>query len=234
MYQNEDTIVSNQKIDINPMKGIGWYASEDKGKVYFVQADEDIQGSDVMLSGPKAFSYENTSILDVGSTQTSQQDTGMVFRAYGGGHYIGSSRSFVTAVEMAYDQMGYVTDNNQRIVWDRIDRRNARTIRSPVDEARKITKYLDAFSGSRVYEDGVILIDGGGCILNQVLYYIGKGVPVIAYVELGKYVLLTGYDQYNISLYDPETQETWKMGLGDAGEYFNALQNDFICALYVE
>ncbi len=170
----------------------------------------------------------------MGSAQTSQPDTGMVFYAYGGGRYIGASRSFVAAVEMAYDQMGYVTDNNQHIVWDRIDRKNARTIRTPVDEARKITKYLDSFGGSKEYDDGVILIDGGGCTLNQVLYYIGKGFPVIAYVEPEKYILLTGYDQYNVSLYDPETQESWKMGLNDAGEYFRMLQNDFICALSVE
>lgn len=234
MYQDEDTIVSNQKIDTDPMKGIGWYASEDKGKVYFIQADGEIQGESVKISAPKAFSYENTSVLDVGSAQTSQPDTGMVFYAYGGGRYIGASRSFVAAVEMAYDQMGYVTDNNQHIVWDRIDRKNARTIRTPVDEARKITKYLDSFGGSKEYDDGVILIDGGGCTLNQVLYYIGKGFPVIAYVEPEKYILLTGYDQYNVSLYDPETQESWKMGLNDAGEYFRMLQNDFICALSVE
>lgn len=234
MYQDDDTIVCNQKINIDPMKDIGWYASENKGKVYFVQADSEIQGEAVKVSAPKALSYENSSILDVGSTQTVQPETGMIFYAYGGGHYIGASRSFTVAVEMAYDQMGYVTDNNQYIVWDRIDRSNARTIRSPIDEARKVTKHLDSFSGSKEYEDGLILIDGGGCSLNQVLYYIGKGIPVIAYTESGGYVLLTGFDQYNISLYDPGTQETWKMGLNDGGEYFQMLQNDFICALSVE
>jgi len=234
VYQDEDTIVCNQKIDESSMKGIGWYASGEKGKVYFVQTDGDIEGDSVKVSAPKAFSYENTSILDVESAQAAQSDSEMIFYAYGNGHYIGSSRSFVTAMEMAYDQMGYVTDNNQHIVWDRIDRKNVAAIKSPADEASKIIKYLDSFSTSKQYEDGVILIDGGGCTLNQVLYYIGKGIPVIAYVESGGYVMLTGYDSYNISLYDPETQKTWKMGLNDGGEYFRALQNDFICALSVE
>lgn len=234
MYQDEDTIVSNQKTDTNSMKGIGWYASKEKGKVYFVQADDEIQGSSVKVSAPKTFSYEDTSVLDVDGEKGDQEDGGMIFYAYGGGHYIGASRSFSSAVEMAYDQMGYVTDHNQHIVWDRIDRRNARTIKSPVDASKEITKYLDSFRGSRQYENGMILIDGGGCSLNQVLYYMGKGIPVIAYVENGEYVLLTGYDQYNISLYNPKTQESWKMGLNDGGEYFRMLQNDFICALSVE
>lgn len=233
MYQDEDTIVCNQKVETDPLKGIGWFASADKGRVYFVQADSEIKGEKVKTSAPKAFSYEYTSVLDVRSAGAAS-DTGLVFRAYGGGHYIGSSRSFSQAVEMAYGQMGFVTDSNQHILWDRINRRNIRNIKSPVDEARKVTKYLDSFDGSRSYEDGLIMIDAGGCSLNQVLYYIDKGIPVIAYVESGRYVLLSGYDQYNVTLYDPQTQETQKMGLNDATEYFKTLQNDFLCALAVE
>ena len=53
-------------------------------------------------------------------------------------------------------------------------------------------------------------------------------------VESGQYVLLSGYDQYNVTLYAPQTQETQKMGLNDATEYFKNLQNDFLCALAVE
>ena len=78
------------------------------------------------------------------------------------------------------------------------------------------------------------MIDAEGCSLSQVLYFIDKGIPVIAYVESGKYLLLTGFDQYNITLYDPDTQESWKMGLGDGEAYFNNLQNDFICAVEAE
>lgn len=34
-YQDEDTIVCNQKVDADPFEGIGWYASQEKGRVYF-------------------------------------------------------------------------------------------------------------------------------------------------------------------------------------------------------
>lgn len=234
LYQSEDTIVCNQKVETDPMEGIGWFASQDKGKVYFVQADSEIRGEKVRRSAPKAFSYEYTSVLDVRAAGTVQADDRMVFSAYGAGHYIGSSRSFSQAVDMAYGQMGYVTDNNQHIVWDRINRHPIRNIKSPVDEVRKMTKYLDTFEGSKIYEDGLIMIDAGGCSLSQMLYYIDKGIPVIAYMESGRYMLLSGYDQYNVTLYNPETQETIKMGLNDANEYFETLQNDFLCALAVE
>lgn len=233
MYQDQDTIVCNQKVDDGELKGIGYFASQDRGRVYYVQADSDLNGDKVDISAPKAFSYEFSSTLDISYASTAQADTGMVFHAYGGGHYLGSSRSFSTAVDMAYGQMGFVTDGNQHIVWDRINRGPIRNIKSPVEEARKMTKYLESFDGSRMYEEGLILIDAGGCSLNQVLYYIDKGIPVIAYVDAGRYVLLSGYDQYNVTLYDPQTQETTKMGLNDATEYFKVLQNDFLCALTV-
>lgn len=233
MYQDQDTIVCNQKVDDGELKGIGYFASQDRGRVYYVQADSDLNGDKVDISAPKAFSYEFSSTLDISYASTAQADTGMVFHAYGGGHYLGSSRSFSTAVDMAYGQMGFVTDGNQHIVWDRINRGLIRNIKSPVEEARKMTKYLESFDGSRMYEEGLILIDAGGCSLNQILYYIDKGIPVIAYVDAGRYVLLSGYDQYNVTLYDPQTQETTKMGLNDATEYFKVLQNDFLCALTV-
>lgn len=233
MYQDQDTIVCNQKVDDGELKGIGYFASQDRGRVYYVQTDSDLNGDKVNISAPRAFSYEFASTLDISFAATAQADTGMVFHAYGGGHYLGCSRSFGTAVNMAYGQMGFVTDSNQHIVWDRINRGPIRNIKSPVEEARKMTKYLDSFDGSRMYEEGLILIDAGGCSLSQVLYYIDKGIPVIAYVDAGQYVLLSGYDQYNVTLYDPQTQETAKMGLNDATEYFKALQNDFLCALTV-
>lgn len=233
MYQDQDTIVCNQKVDQDVMEGIGYFASPGKGRVYYVKADHDVDGNKVSLSAPKAFSYEYTSTLDVSAAGSVASNKDLVFYAYGGGHYIGASRSFNTAVSMANGQMGFVTDGDQHIVWNRINKRTSRSIKSPVDQARKVIKHLDSFTGSGVYENGLILIDAGGCSLSQVLYYIDKGIPVIAYVEGGKYVLLTGYDQYNVTLYNPESQQTWKMGLGDATEYFNKLQNDFLCALSV-
>ena len=72
-------------------------------------------------------------------------------------------------------------------------------------------------------------IDARGCTLNQMLYFIGQGMPVAAYTDSGNYVLLYGYDQYNISVLNPATGETYKMGLNDGADYFNRCGNDFIC-----
>ena len=77
-----------------------------------------------------------------------------------------------------------------------------------------------------------IMTDEDGLTLNQVLYFIDQGCPVVAFTGEGQYVLLIGFDQFNVTLYNPESGESWKMGLNDASEYFQNLQNDFICGLF--
>ena len=101
-------------------------------------------------------------------------------------------------------------------------------------KANKIISYLNEFSVSQEYEGGLLMVDARECSLSQVLYFIDKGTPVVAYVESGKYVLLSGYDQYNVTIYDPETQESRKMGQNDATAYFEGLGNDFVCGKIVQ
>ena len=76
--------------------------------------------------------------------------------------------------------------------------------------------------------------DASGCSVNQVLYFIDKGIPAVAVMPGDTYLLLYGYDQYNVNIYDPATQETYKMGLGDANAYFTGAHNGFLCGLKVE
>ena len=56
-----------------------------------------------------------------------------MFYAYGGGRYLGSFRDFGEAVNTAYDKMGYVTDQDQHLVWDRINRKAIRSLKDRRD-----------------------------------------------------------------------------------------------------
>ena len=232
VFQNNDTIVCNEKFGVDPLNGIGWFASQGRGKLYFVQADQELQETKVQARAPKTFSYENTGALE--PVKMSQADTQMTFNAYALGHYIGSSRNFKEAVDMAYEHMGVVTDQDQNLVWDRVNRQPIVNIKDPMAKAGKLLRYLNDFTVSQEYEGGLLMVDARECSLSQMLYFIDKGTPVIAYTGPGTYILLSGYDQYNISLYDPETQESWKMGMNDATAYFESLQNDFICGKIVQ
>ena len=50
----------------------------------------------------------------------------------------------------------------------------------------------------------------------------------------GGYELIAGYDQYNVTIFNPETKEARKMGLNDASQYFSSVGNDFVCGLFTE
>ena len=229
-FQNKDTIVCNEKFGEDPMEYIGSLNSQDLGKVYFVRTDQDLTGVRAKRKVPETFSYEPQE--KVQTVAAGAADGELNFSAYALGAYLGSSKSFTEAVSLAYDHMGVVTDQNGRLVWDRINRKTSVNIKEPATKAASLTAALADFSENQILADGMLMVDARGCTLNQVLYFIDKGVPVAAYVEGGSYVLLVGYDQYNVTLYNPQTQETWKMGLGDGAVYFENLQNDFVCGRY--
>ena len=183
---------------------------------------------------PKAFSYENTSTLELAGRQNVAEDGSLIFYAYGSGGYLGSFTDFGEAVNAAYDKMGYVTDQNQHLVWDRINRKPIRSLKDPAGQARELLSYMDSFGENKLQESGLMTFDASGCSVNQVLYFIDKGIPAVAIMPDGSSLLLYGYDQYNVSIYDPVTQETYKMGSGDANAYFSGAYNGFLCGLKVE
>ena len=102
--------------------------------------------------------------------------------------------------------------------------------------AGTVSRYLsDMADGKTTSSDGTELIDARGLTLNQILYFVYTGMPVVAYLGDGSYGLICGYDAYNIScLWYPGTEFAYtdKMGLNDAAAFFEGNGgNDFICFL---
>ncbi len=226
---DSDTIVCNVELADMSKEKIGWYVSQDKEKIYFVQLPSEVKGSEaVKLSSPQKVSYDQS--LDLELTANTPF-SGMTFYAYGNGRLKGTTQDFVKAVELAYEDMGLVTDQKQNILWNRTNRGNVKNIREIQNTAAPIIQRLGGFTGSEVFDDNLIMLDAKGLELNQILYFVDQGLPVVAYTGEGSYILITGFDQFNVTLYQPETGETWKMGLNDASAYFQNLQNDFICSI---
>lgn len=226
VLQDSDTIVCNTAEEETYMEGIGWFASEVRRKVYFVQPDREIgDNRDVRVTVAKRITWENSEQIEL-KTNTPRRN--VPYYAYGQSRLLGVFWNFSEALAAAYDAMGIVTDENHQILWSRVNRSNSRTIRSPETEAYGLMAYLD---GAAEPEAGLTVLDARGCSLRQVLYFIDRGIPVAAYTENGQYVLLSGFDAYNVTVYDPASGETWKMGLNDGADYFAARRNDFVCAL---
>ena len=71
-----------------------------------------------------------------------------------------------------------------------------------------------------------------GITLDEALYFINKGRPVIAMKSNMDAVLITGYDSFNITIIDPSAGKTSKVSLQTAEEMFEAAGNIFIS--YIE
>ncbi len=225
----EDTIVCNVDMGPGKLDGIGWFASQERGRVYFVQLDQEVRGSRGISTGaPEKIGAETAGVLELKSNSSYQ---GLWFYAYGGGRLLGSTSDFSYAVELAYERMGIVTDQSQQILWGRVNRGNARSIKDPLTMFSAMERRLENFSSSRSYGDEMTILDARGCTLPQMLYFIDQGVPVIGYTQEGSYLLLCGFDQYNVTVYDPSSRETYKAGINDSTEYFRVRGNDFVCAV---
>lgn len=67
-----------------------------------------------------------------------------------------------------------------------------------------------------------------GSTLEEVLYYVSEGRAVIAMKSNGQAVLITEYDEFNITMIDPELGRTWKEGYKDGSKMFEKAGNIFI------
>ena len=71
------------------------------------------------------------------------------------------------------------------------------------------------------------VMDLTGCTVEQVLYFVSLGTPVLAMVDQ-EAVLIVGYDEHNTILYDPAVNSTRRMGLQDSHALFAAAGNVFL------
>lgn len=74
-------------------------------------------------------------------------------------------------------------------------------------------------------------MDLSGCHVEQVLYYISCGAPVFALSGANDAVLLTGYDQNSVTVYDPMVPGNSAVSFADADELFSENGNVFLTYL---
>lgn len=225
---SEDTLVCNAEALPGRMDDIGWYASEDKGRIYFVQLAKDIASSQqIKTVTPKKLVLADGNEIRLEPAEKSE--TAVEFYAYGRGQLVGSFSSFADAAGAVYDCMGFVTAGRDTVIWARANRSASYYIRDVASAVKRVERYRQEFDGTSFWDGEVLLLDGSGCTLIQALYFVGQNTPVLAYTGEGSFVYLTGYDQTHVRVLDPATGQTETMTTEAAAEYFDRLGNDYIC-----
>jgi len=72
------------------------------------------------------------------------------------------------------------------------------------------------------------ILDLTGCPMDVALYYMNQDIPVLARQGKDSYVLIIGFNQQNVVLFDPEIGKIFKHGMNDSREMFAENGNCFV------
>lgn len=67
-----------------------------------------------------------------------------------------------------------------------------------------------------------------GCSLDDALYYVSRGFPVMAMTGQSEAVIIMGYDAKNTIIYDPVKNTIYKMGINDSTAFFEEVGNRYL------
>lgn len=190
---------------------------------------------------PKEFNTVNTIIYKDPTVRLSDMDDDILYYyPYIMGDVAGLYKEAADGIHIASDNAGVVVNNKMQLVWergvksnsyvlDRFDNMSWGTTTSKTMD--KCMELLRNDKLSRELHSEFIPLRLTGISLDDVLYYIYTGRPVIAMINREDGVLIYGYSQFNIMIINPKSKKAEKMGLQDANDLFQQAGNVFISYL---
>lgn len=220
-----------------------------------IQTKTTIDTKTIKVLNPKEVVFEGGRELTLDAV--SEVSRYYVYNAYGvQGIYSAPGK----AVKEAYDSSGVVTNDRGITVWlkgNRVSRNQIMAIKeeSVTDQKNSLTVCLDNIlrhagitrnteydlaqgkTAIQILEEnmtGVQVLDLSGCSLDAVLYYVNQDIPVLAILEDGEAVLVTGFNEFNVVIMEPSTGKLYKKGMNDATTWFAENSNHFISYMKIE
>ena len=158
------------------------------------------------------------------------------------------------AVNLAYDRSGVVCDDKGNYIFrkgNRVTRNQIMAITGTeaTEERSSVSVCLDTMlalegvvrntqlqlkQGEGPYEilqdslNEYQILDLTGCPLDAVLYYVNQDIPVLALLNDGNGVLITGFNESQIVIMDPGTGTLYKRGMNDSAEWLEQNGNLFV------
>ncbi len=219
-----------------------------------VRSEIDVKGLQVLT--PKEVVFEGGRNVILSGESGNEH-----YYVYDLGRVAGIYYSPALAIEQAYSRSGTVVDDNGRTVWikgNRVVRNQIMAITAPEEtqEGGSLAVCLDtmlALEGIVRSTDSMLergktpqqilaenlegqarVLDLGGCSMDAVLYFVNQDIPVLAMLESGEAVLLTGFNEYNVVIFEPSTGKLYKKGMNDTQEWMEENGNPFIAYIRME
>lgn len=159
-----------------------------------------------------------------------------------------------SAVNLAYEKSGVVVNDRGECIWlkgNRVAKNQIMAIKENeiTEEKGSMAVCIDtilAFEGiicdsqallnqgntvMEILEDNLPdgrVLDLTGCTLDAVLYYVNQDIPVLAMLENGEAVLVTGFNEFNVVIMNPMAGTLKKEGMNDSTAWFLENGNRFV------
>lgn len=232
-FLSRDTIVSTGSLS-QEQNIIQTDNDEIKKRIYYINLDESIRTTRTLnVEAPANVSYQDSGIVEFSQTELSEEKK---YFSYSRGRLKGISYHLRDAIELIYDEMGWVVDENSTIIYSRSDRASSHTVQDPLRSAEPIIiSVSDSFEKDTNSQDGYIIMDAYGIELDRILYYVYKDCPVLAFLNENEYCLIYSYTGSGIGVYHPTFDMEAESNVNDesmlyedATMYFDLFHNNFI------
>jgi hypothetical protein len=223
---SEDHIVSTD-VEDDVIYGISTKTSSTRQTEILLRFGTTVSSSNPQVVTSKMLASESAKEIYIPANEEREA----LYYVYAGGSMTNRYTSAAPAICEADESVGVVINEKKQFVWERGNRSTTKKI--------KVEKVPDAFRSGLIDtaalqeamgEDYTVL-DLTGCTLDMVLYFVGQGRSVQAMTPDGV-VTITGYDEYNVILLDPGSDETYYGGLQDSTALFEEAGCQFVS--YIE
>ena len=184
--------------------------------------EEGIKEKDLKILRPKLVSEKEAVTIAFDDKKATDK-----YYVYGVGELGGVYEKAAYAIQKAEQISGVVISSEQAYVWEKGNRDlEYDTETEAFAKAEGQTSYEACVSYMNQF--GAKRMDLTGCSLNQVLYIINKGMPVIAMTDATHAVLLVGYGLDTVTYVDPENGEMYTVAQSEMSEMLAGAGNAFV------
>ncbi|MBE5961107.1 MAG: hypothetical protein E7256_06915 [Lachnospiraceae bacterium] len=248
MPQEDDYILNQGNVEVSQF-GITKRITDLMLTEYYISLSAGYTMEDI----PSVETTKNTIITEDTTVRINQLgDMSDYYFTYSFGYVKGLFRTAGEAVAVADANVGTVIGGNGKVIWERGAKQTKAVIegitpvyaenginsmqaclkmmlqykasdgRNTLYQAKKelVTEYLSQYMKA-------IPLNLTGSTLEEVLYYISKGIPVIGLKENGKAVMITAYDSSNVRIFDPSSRVTAEYAIKTAAAMFEDAGNVF-------
>lgn len=216
----EDHIVNTQT-GTDAEIGISTRTTDRKQTEVILRVGSTVSNRNPQVVHSKIITYNASRTLDIPENRSRQKR----YFVYAAGRLDGIFVNPNEAIVRADEKMGVVVDESQDYVWVRGDK----AAYADVDVERLpqalLTGNMDVEALQRELRTSVL--DLGGCTLDEVLYFVSQGKPVLAQTAEGVR-LIVGYDEFNTHLLKPGESEWYYEGINDSTKLFEDVGNLFV------